>query len=293
MKPASFEYLAPSTFDEAVRLMAEHGDAARPLAGGQSLVALMNTRIIQPEVIIDLHRCPGLDAIEDNDGAVTISAMVRQSAAGASRLVRERCPLLAAALPHVGGTANRNRGTICGSLAHADPLAELPCVAVALDATFVIVGPRGRRSVAASAFFRSALSTAIEADELLRAVSFPAAKTGSRAAFVEIGRNRRHGFALAGAAAQLQLSEDGTCLSARIALMGLGDIPIRWPEGETALAGQRLTRGLLRDVAQQWATGIEIRSDIHASAEYRRTIASTVVERALTEAGLVPAESAR
>lgn len=265
--------------------MGEHGDSARPLAGGQSLVALMNTRILQPEVIIDLNHCEGVDGIEqETDGALRFSAMVRQAAALSSHAVRSRCPLLVAALAHVGGTANRNRGTICGSLAHADPLAELPCVAIALDAMFTINGPRGQRRVTADAFFRGALSTAIDADELLETVSFPDAPEGTRAAFVEVGRNRRHGFALAGAAVQLQLDADGVSRSVRIALMGLGEMPVRWLEGERLLTGHRLTLELIADASRNWDTDIEIRSDIHASAEYRRSVASTVISRALTEA---------
>lgn len=285
MKPAPFKYFAPSTFEEALHLMGEHGDSARPLAGGQSLVALMNTRILQPEVIIDLNHCEGVDGIEqETDGALRFSAMVRQAAALSSHAVRSRCPLLVAALAHVGGTANRNRGTICGSLAHADPLAELPCVAIALDAMFTINGPRGQRRVTADAFFRGALSTAIDADELLETVSFPDAPEGTRAAFVEVGRNRRHGFALAGAAVQLQLDADGVSRSVRIALMGLGEMPVRWLEGERLLTGHRLTLELIADASRNWDTDIEIRSDIHASAEYRRSVASTVISRALTEA---------
>lgn len=284
MKPAPFEYFAPRSFDEAILLMGEHGDAARPLAGGQSLIALMNTRILQPKVIVDLNNCRDIDEVSETNGAIVIPAMVRQAAAGTSTLIQKSCPLLIAALPHIGGTSNRNRGTICGSLAHADPLAELPCVAVALDAIFKINGPRGVRNIAATQFFQGALSTAIEPDELLEAVSFPVAPAGSHVAFVEIGRNRKHGFALAGAAAQLEISEDGTCRSARIALMGLGEIPIRWSDGEHALTGQRLIAETIREAAHTWNRDIEIRSDIHATADYRRSIISTVIARAVTNA---------
>lgn len=284
MKPAPFQYIAPSTFEEAILRVGEHGDAARPLAGGQSLVALMNTRILQPSVIVDLNRCQGLDGIDKTENAITFRPMARQAAAAASKAVKDGCPLLAAALAHVGNTATRNRGTICGSLAHADPLAELPCVAVALDATFGINGPRGRRNITASEFFRGALATAIEADELLESVSFPAAPAGSRAAFVEIGRNRRHGFALVGAGVHLEVDAQGICSSVRIALMGLGEIPIRWLEGERSLTGQVLSSELIREVSQEWDADVEIRSDIHASAEYRRAVASTVIARALTDA---------
>lgn len=281
MKPAPFEYFAPATFDEAIRLMAEYGDAARPLAGGQSLVALMNTRLMQPSVIIDLCHCSGIDRINETEHGLTLAAMVRQAYAECSPLVIQHCPLLASALPHVGGAANRNRGTVCGSLAHADPLAELPCVAVALDAEFLIAGLSGRRRVTAAEFFQGPLSTALAPDELLESVTFPKALTGASAAFVEIGRNRRHGFAVAGVGAQVEFDPDGNCKTARIAVMGLGDVPMRMHDLEVALQGRQLTAAIIEELGNDCTVGHDARSDIHASSEYRRTLAATLIKRAL------------
>lgn len=284
LKPASFKYLAPETFEEAVHLMAEHGSDARPLAGGQSLVALMNTRLLQPAVIIDLGRCSGIGGIDELPGGLTLSAMVRQSAAEHSAAVARHCPLLAKALPHVGETAHRNRGTVCGSLAHADPLAELPCVAVALDARFTLASSRGRREVMAEDFFQGPLSTALEPDELLESVTFPNAPAGTRATFLEVGRNRKHGFAIVGVGVQLEFGDDGTCRMARVAAMGLGDAPVQLRELEAALQGRSLTSAVVHDLAGDCARGLVARSDIHASSEYRLAMIATLAKRALIAA---------
>jgi CO/xanthine dehydrogenase FAD-binding subunit len=284
LKPAPFEYYAPTAFDDAVKLMAEHGDTARPLAGGQSLIALMNTRLLQPSVIIDLGHCLGVDDIGETEHGITLAAMVRQASAERSSLVAQYVPLLAAALPYIGGTANRNRGTVCGSLAHADPLAELPCVAVALDAEFNVKGLDGRRIVTAVEFFRGPLSTALEHGELLESVTFPKAPDDARAAFVEIGRNRLHGFAIAGVGVQVECQQDGKCGAARIAVMGLGDMPIRMHELETTLHGVQLTAPAIEELTRDCTVGHDARSDIHASSEYRRTVAGTLIKRALLTA---------
>lgn len=288
MKPASFKYFAPETFEEAVHLMAEHGSDARPLAGGQSLVALMNTRLIQPAVIIDLGRCSGIDRIDESESGLTLSAMVRQAAAEHSPAVARHCPLLAKALPHVGETAHRNRGTVCGSLAHADPIAELPCVAIALDARFMLAGQRGRREVTAEDFFQGPLSTALEPDELLESVTFPNSPANARAAFLEVGRNRQHGFAIVGVGVQVEFGTDGTCSVARVAAMGLGDVPVRLRELEVALQGRSLTSAVVQDLASDCASGIVARADIHASSEYRLAMTATLVKRALIAACGLP-----
>ncbi len=284
LKPAPFKYFAPGTLEEAVQLMAEHGSDARPLAGGQSLVALMNTRLIQPSVIIDLGRCSGMDGIREGEGSLTLPAMVRQAVAEHSPAVARHCPLLAKALPHVGETAHRNRGTVCGSLAHADPIAELPCVALALDARFTLVSSRGRREVMAADFFQGPLSTALEADELLESVTFPNSPAHARAAFLEVGRNRHHGFAIVGVGVQVEFGDSGACSAARIAAMGLGDVPVRLHELEAALQGRDLTSAAVQDLANDCARGLDARSDIHASSEYRLAMTATLVKRALVAA---------
>lgn len=281
MKPAPFEYLAPTAFDEAVELMAKHGHDARPLAGGQSLVAVMNTRLLQPAVIIDLGHCANIDGISETDGGITLQAMARQASAEFSPLVAEHCPLLAAALPHVGARAHRNRGTVCGSLAHADPLAELPCVAVALDAEFTLAGHGKRRKVSAHEFFQGALSTALDGSELLEAVTFPKAASGVRAAFVEVGRNRRHGFAVVGVAAQVELDGAGTCQSANIAVMGIGDVPTRMSALEASLKGREISMAVVKELVRDCAAGVEARSDIHASSEYRQAMVGALIKEAL------------
>lgn len=283
LKPASFKYYAPRLFEEAVQLMAAHADEARPLAGGQSLVALMNTRLLQPSILIDLGHIAGLDRIIENDDGIAFSAMVRQADAEHNSLVHKHAPLVAAALPYVGSTAHRNRGTICGSLAHSDPVAELPCVAVALDAIFTIAGSAGRRKVPASEFFFGPLSTALEPDELLEAVFFPRAEPNSYAAFFEVRRNQLHGFAIVGAGAQLAFGEHGECSGARIAVMGVDDIPVRLADVENALIGEKLSKSLIASLGDLCGIESEVRSDIHASAAYRREMVRTLVLRALND----------
>lgn len=282
MKPAPFDYVAPTLVDEALAQLAQHGDDARLLAGGQSLVPLMNMRLMQPAVLIDLGRCAGLDRIEDADDAIVCHAMVRQIAAEESPLVRAHCPLLAAALPYLGGPANRNRGTVCGSLAHADRLAELPAVAMALDASFEIAGNGGQRRIAAAEFFQGDLATAVETGEMLRGVRFPKAKGDTRAAFVEVG-NRRHGFALLGVAAQVTLDGDGACADARLAVMGVDDRPMRLSEAEAALQGRPLDDAAIAASAEATTASVEPQGDNAASADYRRRVSGVLVMRALRQ----------
>lgn len=284
VKPPPFEYYRPQTLDEVVALMGQHGSDARPLAGGQSLVPLLNMRLLQPAVIIDMNACVGLDDIADVAGNVQLSAMARQASVERSALVKATCPLLAKALSHVGGIANRNRGTVCGSLAHADPLAELPCVAVALDAKFKVRGPAGARLVDARDFFVSDLATCMDPTEVLEEVLFPKWTGSIRAGFAEVG-NRRHGFAVAGAAAQIQVDADGKCVRASIAAMGVGPVPLRLPKIEALLVGQRMSESVVAAAASHAAAAIsEPRGDIHASADYRRDVLPVLVARALNEA---------
>lgn len=283
MKPAPFEYHAPTSIGAIASLLSEYGDDARPLAGGQSLVPLLNMRIVQPTALIDLSRCAELGKIGREGDRIIFGAMVRQAEAEESRLVREHCPLLAAALPHLGGAAHRNRGTVCGSLAHADPLAELPSVAMALDAEFELRSASGTRRVPASAFFVSDLTTCIEAGEFLAAVMFPCAEPGTGAAFLEVG-NRGHGFALTGAAVQVTLSAGGACDDVRLAAMGAGPTPIRLAAAEDVLRSKVPTPELIREAASCAASNVTPRTDLHASADYRRQALRALVERALERA---------
>jgi len=288
MKPAPFQYFAPTTVDTAHELLKEHGDTCRIIAGGQSLVPMLNMRIIQPEVLISINHCPDLNYIHVTSDAVSFGAAARQAAAEESEAVAKHCPLLAATLPFVGGAANRNRGTICGSLAHADPLAELTATAVALDAEFIISGAGRRRTVPAAQFFLSALTTCIAPGEMLEEVRFPISGTDLRCAFTEIG-NRKHGFALVGIAAQFSLDEAGRCNDVRLAGIGLGATPMRLSECERLVTGNAPSDALFKAAGAAACAASEAEDDIHADASYRRSLAGVLVTRALHEAASSPA----
>lgn len=282
MKPAVFDYHRPDSLEEACALLAEHGASARILAGGQSLVPLMNMRILSPAVLIDINRCRDLSYLRREDGVIACGALTRQGEAETSELVATHLPLMAAAMPHVGVRANRNFGTVCGSLAHADPLAELPSVAVALDARFVIASSRGRREVGAGEFFVSALTNCIEPDEMLAEVRLPMMPANARSAFLEIA-NRAHGFAVAGVAASIDVDGDGRCTRARLSAMGAGDTTARLASVEALLEGQRLDEALIREAGAAATAAAEPAEDVHASADYRAQVIGTLVRKALRQ----------
>ena len=280
MKPAAFDFHAPESKEEVLSLLATYGDDARLLAGGQSLVPLMNMRILRPGVIISLNCCRELAYLREEDDVVVCGAMIRQAEAEETDLIREQVPLLAAALPYVGVRASRNRGTVCGSLAHADPLAELPSVAAALEATFVINGPNGQREVKADEFFVSALATCIDTGEMLSEVRFPKTAPDGRDVFLEVG-NRAHGFAVVGIAAYFKIASDNRCNKARLAAMGMGATTVRLTETEQALEGQVLSEEVVLAAAESASDAVEPADDIHASADYRRRLAGVLVKRVL------------
>lgn len=289
MKPAPFQFFAPRSLEETLSLLQQYGENCRILAGGQSLVPLLNLRMLQPEVLISINDCRELSYLRDEGSEIVCGALTRQIEVERSPLVQRDCPLLSMAAQHIGGLANRNRGTVCGSLAHADPLAELPAVALALDATFVVNGSRGRRNVAASEFFVSELTTCIEPGEMLEQVRFPKKKRSEVAAFVEIG-NRRHGFALAGIAMQLDLDANATCAGARIAAMGAGSVAARLSNAEAALKGRRLDSSVINEAAAAAFEEVDPPSDIHADAVHRKHLAKTLLSRAGTK---IAAETGR
>ncbi len=292
MKPAPFELYSPETLEEVLVLLAEYGEAARVLAGGQSLVPLLNMRMVQPRVLISINRCPALDHVRAENGAIAIGALTRQARAEEDPAIRVACPLLAKALPLVGGMANRNRGTVCGSLAHADPLAELPAVALALDAEFVLCRAGASRTVPARDFFVSELTTAIEPDELLAAVRFPKTEPGARASFVEIG-NRRHGFAVAGVALRMMVGRDKRCESASIAAIGVAPTATRLEAAERSLEGAMLDDAALDEAAAAASGAVDPTGDLHADAGYRRYIIGVLVRRAVEAALADPVEEVR
>jgi CO/xanthine dehydrogenase FAD-binding subunit len=282
MKLAPVDYEAPRTLSEAVDLLAEYQDEASVLAGGQSLIPLLALRLAQPAVLIDINGVAELAGVSQTDGWVTIGATTREYVAEESVTIADKLPLLAAALPLIGHEAIRSRGTVGGSLAHADPAAELPAVARALDAEFVVRGPDGERVVPAAEWFEGYLTTSRQADELLTEVRFPAARPGTGTSFQEVAR--RHGdFAMVGLATSVTLN-DGTIADARLAFAGVSDVPARAAAAEDLLAGQRPSAELFDEAARQAAADIDPPSDLHGSAEYRKKVAAALVRRGLREA---------
>ncbi len=282
MKLPPVEYEAPQTVPEAVALLAEHQDAASVLAGGQSLIPLLALRLARPAVLIDINGIAELSGVSAADGWLAIGAMTREYVAEESGTVADAVPLLAAALPLVGHEAIRSRGTVGGSLAHADPAAELPAVARALDAEFVVRGPSGERVVPAAEWFEGYLTTSRQPDELLTEVRFPAAERGTGVSFQEVAR--RHGdFAMVGLATSVTLS-DGAISDARLAFAGVSDVPARATAAEELLAGQRPSAELFDEAARRAAGDVDPPSDLHGSAEYRKKVAAALVRRALREA---------
>jgi CO/xanthine dehydrogenase FAD-binding subunit len=279
VKPPVFEYTAVRSVDEAVAELAQHGDAAKLLAGGQSLVPLLNMRLAAPSRLIDLNRVAELAYVAPRDGGLAIGAMTRQRAVERSALAARQAPLLADALPWVGHFQIRNRGTVGGSLSHADPAAELPAVALSLDARFTARGPAGERTIAAADFFVSQLTTALAPTELLTEVWLPASPPGSGSAWMELAR--RHGdYALVGVAAVVTLAGDRIG-AARLALTGVGDRPVRAKDAEARLAGESLTPAVLADAAEAVRRAIDPGGDIHATPAYRRHVAGVLVVRAV------------
>ncbi|WP_306319258.1 MULTISPECIES: xanthine dehydrogenase family protein subunit M [unclassified Streptomyces] len=280
MKPTPFDYSAPRSVPEALALLADEDRDPKVVAGGQSLIPMLSMRLARPGLLVDITRIPGLDALTvDADGALHIGAAVRQSAAAADPRLREGWPLLAAAIGHIGHPQIRARGTVCGSLVHHDPAAELPTAAVALDARFVIAGPAGERTVPAEEFFVATFQTAVEPDELLTEVVFPA-RGGW--AFEELAR--RHGdFATVGVAVLLERSgaEVG---SARVVCCGVGPAPVRLPAAETALTGTDAGPAALAAAREAALAHLDPSDDVHATAAYRREAAAHLLVRACTTA---------
>lgn len=284
MKPAPFDYFAPATVDEALALLAEHGGDAKPLAGGQSLIPAMNFRLARPAVLVDLNRIPALAYVRAESGGVAIGAMTRQRAVERSDVVAAAAPLLAEAMPSIAHAQIRNRGTVGGSIAHADPSAELPAIMVALEARFTVRGAAGERVVPASAFFKGMLETALAPDDLLVEIALPPLPDRTGTAFLEMAR--RHGdYALVGVAVAVSLDPRGACRTARIALLSVGDAPVLADGAVQILVGERPSDALARAAGDAAATrDIDPPSDIHASAAYRRRLAAVLTRRALTRA---------
>jgi carbon-monoxide dehydrogenase medium subunit len=283
VKPAPFTYHRPTTVAEAAGLLSEHADSAKPLAGGQSLVPLLALRLASFEHLVDLNGVAELTGVERTNGHVRVGAMTRQRVAEHDATVAADVPLLAAALPWIGHVQIRNRGTIGGSIAHADPASELPTVARALDAELELASASGTRVVAAADFFEGTFMTTIADDELLVAVRFPVWGAGSGFAVKEFAR--RHGdFAVAGAMAGVEVDAGGTITKAAVAFFGMGSTPIRATSAEAALVGSAVADLDPRAVAETAVADTEPGDDIHASAVHRRRIATRMAADAVSAA---------
>jgi CO/xanthine dehydrogenase FAD-binding subunit len=287
MKPPAFDYVAPGTVGEAAALLAQHDGEAKILAGGQSLMPLLNMRLARPGLLVDLGRVSGLDYIREVDGGLAIGAMTTQRTVERSTVVASRNPVLHAAVRYIAHPQIRNRGTIGGSLAHADPAAECPAIALALDAELRVTGSGGagqERVIPAADFFVTYLTTALAPTEVLTEVRFPALPDGTGWSFMEVAR--RHGdFALAGAVATLALDRSGRCAGARLVLFGVGSTPLRIRATEDALRGEKPSEKLIEQAAEKVAAVVdEPLTDVHASAEYRRHLAGVLARRSLAEA---------
>ncbi|OLC08795.1 MAG: hypothetical protein AUH42_00600 [Gemmatimonadetes bacterium 13_1_40CM_70_11] len=288
MKPAPFIYHRPRAVDEALAVLAAHGGEAKPLAGGQSLIPAMNFRLARPAVLVDLNRITELSGIRGDPDGLHIGAMTRQRAVERDPTVARDAPLLAEAMPFIAHPQIRNRGTIGGSLAHADPAAELPAVMLALDAKLQARGSGGARWMPAGEFYTGLFETALAPGELLVdiAIPLPAARSGS--AFAEVAR--RHGdYALAGVAVVVTVDDAGRCREARIALLSVGDGPVLARNAAKAITGESPTPQAIREAAEAAAAkDIDPPGDIHASPAYRRQLVSVLVRRALERAFRVP-----
>ena len=269
MKPPRFEYLAPQTQDEALAVLAREGDRAKVLAGGQSLIPLLNFRLAQPDVLVDINRLTNLAYVREWDGGIAIGALTRQAAVERSDTVRSRFPIIAEACHLIGHLPIRHRGTIGGNLAHADPASELPALLLALEAELTLASQRGERTLPADQFFTGPLTTALQPGELLTEVRARGLPPRTGGAFVEIAR--RYGdYALAGAAALVTLNEAGRCERVRLALCGVGPTPLRPRAAEQALIGELPTGAPLDEAAERAAAATDPPSDVHASAAFRR-----------------------
>ncbi|QOF75555.1 xanthine dehydrogenase family protein subunit M (plasmid) [Aminobacter sp. SR38] len=281
MKPAAFEYLAAKTLDEALSALASGGDA-KVIAGGQSLVPMMNFRLVQPEFLVDINSIPELSDIEERDGGLKLGALVRHAQSLKSPEALRHFPIIAETLQHVAHVAIRNRGTIGGSLVHADPAAEWPLLVTLLDAELEIHGPDGLRRVAPDEFFIAPLVTGLEDGEILTAVHLPYLPAGTGTAFEEVSQ-RAGDFAIASAGAIIAL-KDGIVAEARLALGGVADTAIRARAAEEHLLGKTLTTELMARASQFAAEGLEPNADLHASSEYRLHLIPIVARRVLERA---------
>jgi CO/xanthine dehydrogenase FAD-binding subunit len=282
MKPAPFDYIAATSIDMAAASLAEAGDDAKIIAGGQSLVPMLNFRLLRPSILVDINRIAGLGFITESESDIRVGALTRHYQLETSAIIARHLPVLSCAMTHVAHLAIRNRGTIGGSLAHGDPAAELPMMALLLDAELHIASASGTRMVAARDFFLDALTVDLAAGDIVTEIALPKLPPRTGWGFAEVAR-RRGDFALAAVAATLTLAA-GAIVQARIALTGVGRTAIRAAAAEALLIGRALTPGLSDHVIEAVRAAIEPGTDLHASADYRRHLAGVLTGRAIAAA---------
>ena len=281
MKPCEFEYVRADTVEEALTLLAQYGEAAKILAGGQSLIPVLNMRLARPEFLIDINRLTEISGIEQSEQGLVIGALTRHREVEFSPIIKAHCPLLSEAAQWIGHPQVRNRGTFGGSLCHADPTGEFPASAVALEAKFVVRRANGGvREIPAGEFFITYLTTTLQPDEVLVQIRIPALKPRTGWAFLEIN-DGEGANAIVGVATLVTLREDNRCTRARIALGGMGGTPLRAGRAEELLEGELVNELLLQEASELAVEDTEPESDMHASAEYKLAIARTLVRRAL------------
>lgn len=283
MIPAPFGYVAPQTLDEAIGALTSHGDKAKLLAGGHSLLPLMKLRLARPDVVIDLSKIPGLSGIREVDDKIVIGALTSHYQIESSALLKEKCPLLPQTAKTIGDVQVRNRGTIGGSLAHADPAADMPAAILALGAELRARGPEGNRWIEAENFFLGLMATALRSTEILTEVRVPVLSGRYGATYLKVPQ-KASGFAIVGVAVWLRLDDSGVCRDLGIGVTGLDARPFRAKAVEQRLSGKKLDSALIEEASSEVTQGVDPLDDIHASAEFRAHLARIYTSRGIHEA---------
>jgi aerobic carbon-monoxide dehydrogenase medium subunit len=283
MIPAAFDYIAPHSLDEAVRALAAHGENAKLLAGGHSLLPLLKLRLANPTLLIDLGRISGLGEINEQDGKIAIGALATHYQIESSELLKKRCPLLPETAREIGDVQVRNRGTIGGSLTHADPAADWPAAILALGGELELRGPKGKRTIGAEQFFLGPMTTAIEPNEILTEIRVPMTSRRTGSAYQKMAQ-QASGFAIVGVAVSVRLDGKGRCEEIGIGVTGLSDKAFRARAAEERLRGNKVTAKLIEDSAARVANGIEPLEDLHANGEFRAHLARVYAARAIQDA---------
>jgi len=282
MKPASFDYVRAESAEHAVHSLAAAGGDGKVIAGGQSLMPMMNFRLVKPSVLVDINRIPHLDAVQIRGDKIVLGALVRHRMTATDALIAKHIPVLHHAMKHVAHLTVRNRGTFCGSVCHADPAAEMPMMSLLLNGIVHIASPRGERVLAAQDFFVGSLVTALEPDELVTEIEIDKLPADTGWGFEEFAR-RQGDYALAAVAATMQ-RRNGVASNVRIGLMGVGEMPMRAPLIEAMLEGRDVNAKLIDEAVDALRVELEPNSDLNASADYRRHLAGVLARRAMTDA---------